>query len=263
MISYPNPKINIGLYVTQRRPDGFHTIETIFYPIDNVKDSLEIEISESGKTELIVSPGRLTENPEDNLCLRAFRLIEKQYNLPPVLIKLTKKIPFGAGLGGGSADAAFTLKMMNELAGLHLTNSELRSYAAHLGSDVPFFIENHPVFATGKGEIMEPITLNLTKKVITVIKPPFSISTKEAYANIIPEKAPLDLREAIQYPIEKWKNLIYNDFEKNIFEKYPTLKKIKQQLYDAGANYVSMSGSGSAIYAIGDEHYRIDSENSF
>ncbi|MDL2297169.1 4-(cytidine 5'-diphospho)-2-C-methyl-D-erythritol kinase [Bacteroidales bacterium OttesenSCG-928-B11] len=256
MITYPNPKINIGLYITEKRDDGFHNLETIFYPIDNKKDKIEIKISTTGKTTLSVYPKNLTVHSEDNLCLRAYRLLEKDHKLPDLAIMLHKEIPTGAGLGGGSADAAFVLKMINEVARLHLNNDDLRNYAAKLGSDVPFFIENRPVFATGRGEIMEPVELDLSGKTITIVKPPFSISTAEAYSCIIPKKAPVDLREAIRQPIETWKDVISNDFEKPLFKKYPELEKIKQHLYDSGADYVAMSGSGSAIYAVGATHER-------
>jgi 4-diphosphocytidyl-2-C-methyl-D-erythritol kinase len=250
MIAHPNPKINIGLYITEKRPDGFHNLETIFYPIENKKDKIEIELAEDAKTTLLVYPDNLTANPEENLCMKAYRLLEREYKVPFLTITLHKEIPTGAGLGGGSSDAAFVLKMVNEIAGLNLRNDELKNYAVRLGSDVPFFIENQPVFATGRGEITEPISLDLNHKTITIVKPPFSISTAEAYRNIIPKKSPINLREAIRQPVEMWKELIVNDFEEPLFKLYPKLAQIKQELYDAGSEYVSLSGSGSAIYAI-------------
>lgn len=250
MISYPNSKINIGLYITEKRPDGFHNLETIFYPIDTKKDKIELQLAGDSKTTLTVYPEELTRHPEENLCMRAYRLLEKEYKLPHFNINLYKEIPTGAGLGGGSSDAAFILKMINEIAELNLNADDLKRYAARLGSDVPFFIENRPVFATGKGEIMEPIALDLSDKMIKIVKPELSISTAEAYANIIPQKAPVDLREAVKQPVEKWKDLIFNDFERALFPKYPELPRLKQALYDDGALYAAMTGSGSAVYGI-------------
>ncbi|MDR3046011.1 MAG: 4-(cytidine 5'-diphospho)-2-C-methyl-D-erythritol kinase [Bacteroidales bacterium] len=255
MISYPNPKINIGLLITEKRVDGFHNLETIFYPIDHKKDTLVIEQLKEEKTMLTVENFPLTGGVESNLCIKAYRLLQTDFNLPEVEIHLNKQIPVGAGLGGGSADAAFTLCMLNELFNLHLSEEKLQQYAARLGSDVPFFIQNRPMYAYGRGELMEPIALDLSHKVITVITPDIAISTAEAYAGVKPKPATIDLRQAIQMPISEWKNLIVNDFEETIFKKQPLLREIKEDLYKKGADYASLSGSGSSIFAIGDQKF--------
>ncbi len=255
MVCFPNPKINIGLYVTQKREDGFHNLETIFYPVDNKKDKIEISLSGKGYTEVILLSG-LPVDTENNICLKAYNVLKRDFELPEVEIRLTKNIPMGAGLGGGSSDAAFTLKMLNDMAGLRLCADDLKKYAALLGSDVPFFIENKPVIAGGRGEIMEAVDIDLSSKIITIVKPGIFISTAEAYSLIKPSMPDISLREAISLPVEEWKETIRNDFEKPIFNQYPFLKTLKEELYTLGADYVSLTGSGSAIYAIAD--YSID-----
>ena len=252
MLVHPNPKINIGLYITEKRTDGFHNIETVFYPVHDKKDRLSIELLSEGDTEVILENNAPQIEKEKNLCYRAWLLLKNDCFVPNVRIMLTKNIPIGAGLGGGSADAAFTLVTLNKMCNLGLSVEKLKQYAQKLGSDVPFFIENRPIFAHGRGEIMENIELDLSHKVITIIKPPFSISTAEAYNGAIPKKAPIDLKKAIQKPVHEWKNYIENDFEKILFPKYPFLKEIKEGLYENGAEYASLSGSGSALYAISD-----------
>lgn len=250
MIAFPNPKINIGLYVTKKRTDGFHEIETIFYPVDYKKDKLKIELSKDGSTTMVIDPSSLVIERDDNLCYKAYSLLKKEFFLPEVKISLTKEIPLGAGLGGGSSDAAFTLMLLNKMFNLNISKPDLIKYAEKLGSDVPFFIENSPVFATGKGEIMEPISLDLSNKEIMIVKPDISISTKEAYSGITPKPPPFNLRDINLLPLSDWRYVIRNDFEETVFQKYPQLKEIKDNLYIQGADYVSMTGSGSAIYAI-------------
>ena len=260
MVLYPNPKINIGLYITEKRTDGFHNIETVFYPIHNKKDRLSIELLQGGDTEVILEDAAWQIEQETNLCYKAWLLLKSDYSIPNVRMMLTKNIPVGAGLGGGSADAAFTLTALNTMCHLGLSAEELKQYARKLGSDVPFFIENSPVFAHGRGELMENIALDLSHKVITVIKPNLSISTAEAYANAVPKSAPINLREVIQKPVCEWKDCIENDFEKILFHRYPLLKEIKDAFYENGAEYASLSGSGSALYAIAEEKIEIHSE---
>lgn len=259
MVIYPNPKINIGLYITEKREDGFHNIETIFYPIHNKRDTLSIELLSEGSTEIMVENVEQPIDTKDNLCYKAWLLLKNDHNIPEAQIKLLKNIPIGAGLGGGSADAAFTLLSLNTMCDLKLSVEELKIYALKLGSDVPFFVENRAVFAHGRGEIMEIIDLNLAEKVITVVKPHLYISTAEAYAKAMPRKAPIDLREVIVKPVEEWKNCIENDFEKILFPKYPLLKEIKEAFYENGADYASLSGSGSALYAISDRKIELSS----
>lgn len=255
MIGKANFKINLGLYVTEKRADGFHNLETVFYPIDNVCDTIEIVPSETMRFEM--TGGDFVTEPEKNLCVKAFRLLQEKYHLPAVSIRLDKQIPSGAGLGGGSADAAWVLKMTNEIFNLHISNGLLKAYAASLGSDVAFFIDNVPSYATGKGEILTPIDVNLSGKVISVFKPEVSVSTAEAYAHVTPLPGRPSLKNLIMEPIERWKFLIVNDFEKSIFVKYPILSDIKKKYYDLGADYASLSGSGSALFAIADKPLKL------
>ena len=253
MITYPNFKINIGLYITEKRADSFHNIETIFYPLKECCDKLEITSLSAGETQMTVLNSDTVTADAENLCLKAYYLLKQDYALPPVSITLTKNIPVGAGLGGGSSDAAFTLKMINTIFDLKLSDSVLKKYAAQLGSDVPFFIDNAPAYATGKGEVLTPIHLDLSHKVFTVVKPSFSISTAEAYRSVNPQFPALSLKEAIALPLDQWKEHIKNDFEKSLCKKYPSLQEIKALLYEKGADYVSLSGSGSALFAIADK----------
>lgn len=249
MKTFPHFKINIGLNIVAKRPDGFHELQTVFYPVDTMKDELEIEKIGKG-VELEVQGVENLCAMEDNLCIRAFRLLQQQFPIDGVRVVLTKHIPFGAGLGGGSADAAFALKMYNELFELHLGKAELLNLAAALGSDTAFFIEDAPMYATGRGELMQPVPLDLSNYRIQIVKPDFGISTKEAYAGITPKMPTYSLEQWICRPVEEWKNIIVNDFEVSLFLKYPELQKIKEQLYADGAVYASMSGSGSAMFGI-------------
>ena len=250
MIEKANFKINLGLYVTEKRPDGFHNLETVFYPVENQHDTIDITPADEVTFEMV--GGDFTTDPEKNLCVKAFRLLQARYGLAGASIRLEKKIPSGAGLGGGSADAATVLKLTNELFNLHISNSLLKEYAATLGSDVAFFIDNVPSYATGKGEILSPIDLDLSGKVISIFKPEVSVSTAEAYANITPLPGRPSLKNLIREPIERWKYLIVNDFEKSVFQKFPILADIKNKYYELGADYAAMSGSGSALFAIAD-----------
>jgi len=288
MIRFPNCKINIGLSVVEKRADGYHNIETVFYPLA-VEDALEIVPASDGnslhvtrytllfqhKPPLVPPKGEKAENTEvhrensqlfgngeDNLVIQAYKLLLRHFPLPPLHFHLHKVIPIEAGLGGGSSDAACTLKMLNEMFKLSLSKQQLHDFAEQLGADCPFFIENIPVFATGKGEVLQKIELDLSSYKILIVKPPCSVSTKEAYGNIVPQKAKYPLPEAIKQPLSEWKNLIFNDFEPFAFAKHPEIKHIKATLYDHGALYASMSGSGSAVYGIFDRMPNISfSEN--
>lgn len=257
MRTFSRPKINIGLNILKKREDGFHNIETIFYPIDNQFDIITINKRENGVILKITGSIPLQVDP-NNLCIKAVKILQRTFPfIDGLSIELTKKIPIGAGLGGGSSNGASILRMLNEMFHLSLSVDELKIIAGELGSDVPFFIEEKPSFATGRGEILEPIPVSLEGKKISIITPFISISTAEAYRQSIPKNPIIPLREAIKYPIKEWKDYIFNDFEKVLFPQYPELKIIKDKLYEQGADYVSLSGSGSAIYAIGDETYRI------
>ncbi len=250
MIVQPNAKINIGLNITEKRDDGYHNIETIFYPIPLV-DKLEIkEITDNRKTTLHSGKNLLEVSMTDNLVYKAYDLLKEKYRLPELEIILEKNIPTGAGLGGGSSDASFMLKTLNEKFSLNISNKELEKYASKLGADCPFFIENKPQYATGIGNIFSPISLSLKGYYLILIKPNIHVSTQEAYQSIVPSKSKYSLIEMIKEPISEWKNFIKNDFETSIFPKYPEIEEIKTKLYKNGAFYASMSGSGSSVYGI-------------
>lgn len=247
MIGFPNAKINIGLNVVEKRLDGFHNLETIFYPVD-IFDSLEIlEAKElSFHSYGLQIPGSGSEN----LCVKAFLLMKEKFGIPNLEIHLLKNIPFGAGLGGGSADAAWMLKMINEKFELNLSDSDLENFAAELGSDCPFFIKNSAQYASGRGEILSPTNLVLQNYSFALIKPNFGISTKEAFSGLSPKPSGQDLKELVKLPVESWRGVIKNDFEESLFPKFPVLEKIKKELYQRGAIYASMSGSGSTMFGI-------------
>lgn len=247
MIAFPNSKINIGLNITEKRSDGYHNLETIFYPID-LCDSLEFVKSE--KTQFTCTGLKIDGDQENNLILKAYRLLKSEFDLPNIEIHLHKSIPMGAGLGGGSADAAFMLKMLNDEFKLNLSVQELQQRAMKLGADCPFFIENKAVLAKGIGNIFEPTDVDLAGYHIVLIKPEVHVSTAEAYGGCKPQRWATPLEEAIKRPIAEWKECIVNDFEKTVFIAHPELTEIKDMLYDKGAIYAAMSGSGSTIYGI-------------
>ena len=251
MVVFPNAKINIGLYVTGKRQDGFHNLETVFYPV-GLSDVLEIGRGEGkpGEYEFRNTGIDVECEAEKNLTVKAYRLLAGKYALPALRIHLHKVIPFGAGLGGGSSDAAFMLKALNAYFELHLPDQKLQEYASDLGSDCAFFIHNHPVFAHGKGELMEDIELSLEDYRLVLVKPPCGVSTPQAYAGIIPHEAGFDLRNIARLPVPEWNGKIRNDFEKTVFAKYPEIACLKQRMYDLGAIYVSMTGSGSAVFGL-------------
>ncbi len=249
MLSFPNAKINIGLTIVEKRKDGFHNIETVFYPI-KLQDSLEIIKLSENKETVFNSYGNSIPGKGTNLCVKAYELLKQDFKLLPVDIGLLKNIPIGAGLGGGSSDAAFTLKLLNELFELNLSVESLENYARLLGSDCAFFIRNKTVFASGKGDQFEEIDLSLHNYVIVLVNPCIHIGTAEAYSNTIPKKPKTSLQDLISLPIEEWKNNIKNDFEESIFPNYPQIAEIKNNLYNLGALYSSMSGSGSSVYGI-------------
>lgn len=251
MITFPNAKINLGLNIVEKRPDGYHNLETIFYPI-NLQDALEVNRMENSQVpyKLRVSGTAIEGNPEENLVVKAYNLLREKYELAPVDIHLYKHIPMGAGLGGGSADGAFMIKVLNEKFRLGLSIEEMESYAAQLGADCAFFIQNQPVFATGIGNVFERIRLSLASYRLVLVKPNISVSTKEAYANIQPKRPEVSLKEIVQQPVETWATCMKNDFEDNVFKLYPEIAAIKDKMYDLGAVYASMSGSGSAVFGL-------------
>lgn len=254
MICFPNAKINIGLNITGRRPDGFHNIETVLFPVE-LCDVLEfVEDRNPGETDyrLNVTGLELKTAPEDNICIKAYRLLKKVYDIPKISIHLHKIIPVGAGLGGGSSDAAYMLKNLNKVFHLNISNKMLQDYAGKLGSDCPFFINNNPVFAYETGNKFIEIDLNLSGYYIVIIYPNLQISTSSAYSEAFIKTPEKSIRDTIKLPLKEWENVIQNDFEKTIFPEYPEIKNIKKELYNMGAIYASMSGSGSTLYGIFD-----------
>lgn len=246
MISFPNCKINLGLHITAKREDGFHDLETVFFPVP-FTDILEIIPSDS--FEFITSG--LSINTNDNLCTRAYDLLKKGFpQLPAIKMHLHKVIPMGAGLGGGSSDAAFVLQMLNEKFQMQLSDKQLQGYALHLGSDCPFFLNNKPCFAAGRGEILQQLNVDLLDYKILIVNPGIHISTQWAFSSIIPAKPAESLQHIIAQPIETWKDQLCNDFEVPVFEIHPAVKKIKEELYQNGALYAAMSGSGSSVFGI-------------
>lgn len=253
MICFPNAKINLGLNIVEKRSDGFHTIQSVFYPVP-LCDALEvIENTETGAPRFSMSTSGIPipGDTNDNLCYYAYHLIAKDYPLPNVKVHLHKHIPIGAGLGGGSADAAFFIRLLNDKFGLGLAWGEMHHYAKQLGSDCSFFVSNKPAFVEGKGDEYESVNLELKGHHILLIYPNIHINTAKAYSGVKPKAAIRSLEaDILSLPIEEWKNHIHNDFEDSIFPQFPELKSIKQQLYAQGAVYAAMSGSGSTVYGI-------------
>lgn len=247
MICFPNAKINIGLNIVGKRPDGYHNIETVFYPIP-VKDALEIVGADAFS---FTQTGIPVDAPaEKNLVVKALELLKRCYDIPPLEVHLLKSIPFGAGLGGGSADAAFMLKLLNDYCRLGIPQGKLERLASTLGADCPFFIRNVPVFASGTGNIFEPVELSLQGYHLCIVKPDIAVSTPEAYSMVTPQLPDVSLKEIIRKPVSEWAGSMVNDFEQSVFLKYPRIGEIKDSLYRQGALYASMSGSGSSVFGL-------------
>jgi 4-diphosphocytidyl-2-C-methyl-D-erythritol kinase len=247
MITFPNAKINLGLNVVKKRSDGYHNIETVFYPI-GLCDALEVITSTKFKFEL--SGIRLDGISENNLVVKAYRLLKEEFQLPPVKIHLHKVIPIGAGLGGGSSDGAFMLKLLNNLFKLGIETQQLEKYASLLGADCPFFIKNAPAFGSGIGDVLKSINIDLSDFLIILIKPPFSVNTAGAYKNIHPTVPTNSINNILLLDISEWERVLKNDFEKPVFQMYPEIERIKEKLYEQGALYASMTGSGSSVFGI-------------
>ncbi|HXA00847.1 MAG TPA: 4-(cytidine 5'-diphospho)-2-C-methyl-D-erythritol kinase [Cytophagaceae bacterium] len=247
MVSFPNAKINLGLNIVGKRADDYHNLESCFYSVP-WQDALEILPSE--KFQLTFSGIEIPGKHNDNLCVRVYTSLAKEFKLPPVQIHLHKNIPIGAGLGGGSSDAAFTIKTLNKLFRLNLSDETMEEYVKPLGSDCAFFINNKPVFAYDKGDRFEEININLRGKILVIIYPGIHISTKEAYNGIKPQRSAISIKEILLMDKRRWKDQLKNDFEMELFKIYPELDVIKNTLYQLGAFYASMSGSGSAIYGL-------------
>lgn len=271
MICFPNAKINVGLNVLSKREDGYHNLETLLYPI-GLRDALEIiptcnenteqvssmEANQEKTVNPVISAGYrfyqtglpLTGTTEGSLVIKALQQAKERRNIPPIDIHLLKKIPAGAGLGGGSSDGAFMLRLLNNSFQLQFTEEELTRMAATLGADAPFFIGNRPALATGVGDQLEPIDLDLSGYFLLLVKPDIEVSTTVAYSMVTPATPEVSIREIVRQPVSEWKRVLKNDFEPPIFKRHPIIARIKQRLYDMGALYASMSGSGSSVYAI-------------
>jgi 4-diphosphocytidyl-2-C-methyl-D-erythritol kinase len=247
MVSFPPCKINLGLRILRKRRDGYHDIETCFFPV-GWTDVLEIIPASETKFHQTGIP--IGGDATTNIVFKAYALLKRDFNIGPVEIYLHKIIPHGAGLGGGSSDAAHALMLLNTIFQLNLSQEQLRNYALVLGSDCPFFLESKPMLGSGRGEVLEPYPVDLHGKYLTLIKPDVHVSTTEAYADVVPEMPAVSLRELLQLPLDSWRDGIVNDFEKSVLVRYPQIKQIKDFLYRQGAVYASMSGSGSTVYGI-------------
>ena len=252
MIVFPNAKINLGLRILRKRADGFHDLESAFLPV-GLTDILEMVPVPEGHpdtSERLTLTGIQLDTNQDNLCIRALRLLKEKHGIPPVNMHLHKRIPTGSGLGGGSSDAAFTLKALNEMFSLGLDVPVLQEHATQLGSDCPFFLLNRPSLATGRGEVLEPLPLDLSGYTLVLAQAGISINTAMAYKMIRPTPKGLPIKEVLKLAPEEWKGRLVNHFEYPVFEKYPEIRGIKQALYEAGAIYASMTGSGSAVFGL-------------
>lgn len=253
MVVFPNCKINLGLRILEKRADGFHSLQSIFYPVKWL-DALEVIAA----NELHWQQEGIFLGAEKNSCVKAYELLQRRFDLPPVKICLLKNIPAGAGLGGGSADAAFMLQLLNRFFNLNLTEEKLMRLAASLGSDVPFFISNRPCYVTGRGDQLQPVSLDLASYYLVVVYPQVAVNTSEAYQKLDElrnRSGPVStgfpsLEKIQQEPPGRWRDLLFNDFEEVIFPAHPVLREVKERLYQEGALYASMSGSGSALYGL-------------
>lgn len=250
MIELSICKINLGLNILERRADGFHQIETVMYPVGKLTDVVEVQKSSDEQTTFTSSGLAVECLPEQNLCMKAFRLMERIYAVGPARIHLHKNIPTGAGLGGGSANATAVIKLVNQLWELGLSSIDMEGLAAQIGSDTPFFVENRAVFARGRGEQLSPCSVDLSGYHLLLVKPDIGVSTSEAYRGVVPRYPKVSLSEVISLPMERWREMLHNDFEESVFGKLPLLEQIKKQLYDHGACYSALSGSGSTVFGL-------------
>ena len=260
MVIFPNAKINIGLNILRKRGDGYHEIETLFYPI-GWKDALEYVANGGNKLNFESSGWQLAIDTEQNMVTKAYRMLQKECKLPGLDVHLHKVIPSGAGLGGGSSDAAFFLKSLNEHFELGLAKEKLKSMAVVLGADCPFFLENSPSLATGIGDQLTPLKFSLRGYFLLLVKPPFGVDTKLAYAGVTPKIYPFDFEEILLGGMSEWEGAIKNDFEPTLFARFPELAVLKEQLNSMNPDYVSMSGSGSSVYALFEQEPQFQSKD--
>jgi 4-diphosphocytidyl-2-C-methyl-D-erythritol kinase len=248
MLVFPNAKINIGLNITGKRPDGYHSLESVFYPV-GLSDVLEIT-RQSASWSMSITGLKVDGDPQKNLCIKAARLFQERFGIPSSTIYLHKIIPMGAGLGGGSSDAAYTLKCLNAINGLPASDDQVFEMAMQIGSDCGFFIKGAPAYVEGRGEVVNSMGLDLSAYEIALVHPGIHVGTAEAYSMITPKKSENDLKNAVLKDVSAWKDLIKNDFEEPMIKKFPAIGGVKERLYEMGALYASMSGSGSAVYGI-------------
>jgi 4-diphosphocytidyl-2-C-methyl-D-erythritol kinase len=260
MVVFPNAKINIGLNVIEKRLDGYHNLETVFFPIP-LKDILELEINNLNETRFTCSGIDIPNDGKDNLVVRTFKKIQDKFNLPHVDIHLHKNIPTGAGLGGGSADAAFMIKLCEQYFGLNYTNNYAFDLAKSIGADCPFFLYNKACFAQGIGDEISPISLNLKGYFLVLIYPDIHVSTALAYQGVVPQKKGVSLPLELSKDILQWKNVVVNDFEKSVFNEFPAIEDVKKMLYKQGALYASMSGSGATVFGIFDQEPKVQTNH--
>jgi len=249
MVVFPNAKINLGLHITEKRADGYHNIESVFVPIP-ITDALEITENKTNKTVFKSTGIEIPSDGKPNLVERAWMILNEEYNIPTVDLDLLKKIPIGAGLGGGSADAAACMIGLNQMFNLNIPEAKLLKMSSKLGADCAFFVKNKPVYAEGIGDDFSDFEIDLSGYHFVVIYPDFHVSTPEAYKHVVPQTPSKDIREILKQPIDSWKGNLKNDFENSVFLQYPKIKEVKEALYEAGAIYASMSGSGSTLFGI-------------
>ena len=262
MITFPIAKINLGLNVVERRPDGYHNLETVFYPV-YIKDALELTMMNTRFPSAVDCDIKVTNlhiegDEQKNLVVKAYRLLKEDFpQLPRVHAHLYKGIPTQAGMGGGSSDCAYMIRLLNEMFTLGLSDERMIQYAARLGADCPFFILSRPAYAEGIGERLQPISLDLSSYYIAVVRPDIPVSTKEAFSLIKPVKPARNCRDIVMQPVETWRNELTNDFEQSVFTLHPEIGAIKEQLYDLGAIYAAMTGSGSSVFGLFREEIKI------
>ena len=258
MVVFPNAKINLGLHIVKKRDDGYHNIESVLIPVP-INDALEITVNKKRKTEFSTTGIKIPSDGKINLVERAFILLSESYEIPTVDLDLLKNIPIGAGLGGGSSDAASCLLGLNNLFNLNISEKKLLSLSAQLGADCSFFVKNKIVFTEGIGDVFTDLDINFSTYKFVVIYPEIHVSTIDAYKHIKPKKHTKDIRDILKQPIETWRNELKNDFEESVFKLYPKITKVKQEIYNSGAAYASMSGSGSAVFGI----FKADPKTNF
>lgn len=254
MLTLANAKINLGLFLVEKRADGYHNLQTVFYPI-KIYDV--VELVDADETSMLIKGVDIPGDASDNICLKAFQTLQRDFNLPHQQIVLLKNIPVGAGLGGGSADAAFLIKLTNQKFELGLTDEQMESYARPLGADCAFFIKNKPVYAFAKGDEFEALSIDLSAYYLVLVKPPVHVSTAQAYSNINVKQPSTSLKDLIHLPLQDWQAHVFNDFEPSVFAKYPQIDEIKTKLYQAGAKFALMSGSGSSVFAIFEKEVKL------